>query len=100
MKYFTVRDIKNMIIKHMNYVDTEEGSFLDPQEFSFLLGLLDDIEKQETKENIMWTKIPTEILNEDCQHIMEIIDDASVHGLNFKYVNGEWYFGETQGVPK
>ena len=54
----------------------------------------------ETNTDILWVKVPTEILNEDCQHIMEIIDDASVNGLNFQYLNGEWYFGETQGDPK
>lgn len=41
-----------------------------------------------------WVQVPTQILNEDCQNIMEVIDDATTNGLNFKYEDGKWYFAE------
>lgn len=41
-----------------------------------------------------WVQVPTQILNEDCQNIMDVIDDATTNGLNFKYEDGKWYFSE------
>lgn len=54
----------------------------------------------ETNTNILWVKVPKEMLSEYCNNLMDIVDDATVNSLNFQYLNGEWYFGETQGEPK
>lgn len=42
-----------------------------------------------------WTEVPSKILNSNLTYnIAEILDDATVHGLDFKYENGKYYYKE------
>lgn len=46
-----------------------------------------------------WTEVPASVLADDFHSIGEILDDATVHGLDFKYENGKYYFKDKQYVP-
>jgi len=43
-----------------------------------------------------WLEIPSTLMGEDVNYIAEILDDATVHGLDFKYENGKFYFKDRQ----
>lgn len=46
-----------------------------------------------------WTEVPASLLADEVHYIAEILDDATVHGLDFKYENGKYYFKDKQDVP-
>lgn len=41
-----------------------------------------------------WTEVPASLLADSIHSIGEILDDATVHGLDFKYENGKYYTKE------
>lgn len=41
-----------------------------------------------------WTEVPASLIADEVHSIAEILDDATVHGLDFKYENGKYYYKE------
>ena len=52
------------------------------------------------KELDPWTEVPMKVLSSNLTYnIAEILDDATVNGLDFKYENGKYFYKERQAVP-
>lgn len=43
-----------------------------------------------------WVEVPSALIADEVCSIGEILDDATVHGLDFKYENGKFYFKDRQ----
>lgn len=46
-----------------------------------------------------WVEVPSSLIADEVNSIGEILDDATVHGLDFKYENGKFYFKDRQVSP-